>query len=210
MSWVFGGYFALFWGVFLGFYAGSYDYGADVRYSLMTYPPLAVLAGAGGAWAVQQSGRRVGAAWAVCAGVAVVLFHALLYLPLVRAVGEEAWAARADVAFIDRAVRMLPQNAVVLTHTPSTLLLRDVNAAQASIATTNARRIGDEFVIRYGGGIYLHWGFWCNVADPIQQAFCTTALDTFDHELRAEERVRDYRFALYRLTPDRDEPRPAP
>ena len=31
------------------FYAGSYNYGADVRYSLMTYPPIAVLAGLGAA-----------------------------------------------------------------------------------------------------------------------------------------------------------------
>jgi hypothetical protein len=40
-------WFLLFWGVFLFFYAGSYDYGADVRYSLMSYAPLAVLAGTG-------------------------------------------------------------------------------------------------------------------------------------------------------------------
>ena len=40
-------WFALFFGVFLLFYAGSYNYGADVRYSLMTYPPLAILGGAG-------------------------------------------------------------------------------------------------------------------------------------------------------------------
>ena len=40
-------WFALFFGVFLLFYAGSYDYGADVRYSLMTYPPLAILGGLG-------------------------------------------------------------------------------------------------------------------------------------------------------------------
>ena len=42
-------YFALFFGMFLLFYAGSYNYGADVRYSLMTYPPLAILGGLGAA-----------------------------------------------------------------------------------------------------------------------------------------------------------------
>ena len=42
-------YFVLFWAVFLFFYAGSYDYGADVRFSLMTYPALALLAGCGAA-----------------------------------------------------------------------------------------------------------------------------------------------------------------
>ena len=40
-------YFVLFFGIDLLFYAGSYNYGADVRYSLMTYPPLAILGGLG-------------------------------------------------------------------------------------------------------------------------------------------------------------------
>jgi hypothetical protein len=38
------GYFLAFWLVFLFFYAGSYNYGADVRYSLMTFVPIAILA----------------------------------------------------------------------------------------------------------------------------------------------------------------------
>ena len=37
-------YALVFWLVFLFFYAGSYNYGADVRYSLMTYSPMAILA----------------------------------------------------------------------------------------------------------------------------------------------------------------------
>ena len=44
-----GVYFLLFFGIDLVFYAGSYNYGADVRYSLMTYPPIAVLGGLGAA-----------------------------------------------------------------------------------------------------------------------------------------------------------------
>ena len=32
-------YFLVFFAIDLVFYAGSYNYGADVRYSLMTYPP---------------------------------------------------------------------------------------------------------------------------------------------------------------------------
>ena len=36
-------WFLLFFGIFLFFYAGSYHYGADVRFSLLTFLPLAVL-----------------------------------------------------------------------------------------------------------------------------------------------------------------------
>lgn len=199
-TWLLAGYFVLFWGIFLFFYAGSYDYGADVRYSLMTYAPMAALAGAGAAHVVQRAGARTGTPTAVRACAGLLLLQASWYWPLVRATGEEAWAARADVAFLDRQVPRVPANAVVLSHTPSALFLRDVNAAQTSLATTNERRVAELFG-RYAGGVYLHWGFWCNVEDPVQQSFCTTALDRFDHELVVEERVRSYRFALYRLRP---------
>jgi hypothetical protein len=58
-----------------------------------------------------------------------------------------------------------------------------------------------EYAERYSGGLYLHWNFWCNVADPAQQAFCTDVLGQFAHDVVAEERIRNYRFALYRLRP---------
>ncbi|MBN2437316.1 MAG: glycosyltransferase family 39 protein [Deltaproteobacteria bacterium] len=41
-------WFLLFWGIFLFFYAGSYKYGADVRFALVCFMPLSVLAGLGG------------------------------------------------------------------------------------------------------------------------------------------------------------------
>jgi len=40
-------WFLLFWGIFIFFYAGSYNYGADVRFSLLSAMPLALLAGYG-------------------------------------------------------------------------------------------------------------------------------------------------------------------
>ncbi len=49
-AWSMAMYFLLFFAIDLVFYAGSYNYGADVRYSLMTYPPIAVLGGLGAAW----------------------------------------------------------------------------------------------------------------------------------------------------------------
>jgi hypothetical protein len=60
-------YFLMFFGIFLMFYAGSYDYGADVRYSLMTYPALAVLGGLGASTIVESLERHVGGRRAVAA-----------------------------------------------------------------------------------------------------------------------------------------------
>ena len=120
-------------------------------------------------------------------------------MPLVRAVGEEAWAARADVAFAHEIAEDLGDNAIVLTHNPSIFLLRGINAAQLSLTANDPAYVETVLGTRYASGVFLHWNFWCNVSDPVQQAFCAQALEQFPHRLEKEHRERDYRFALYRL-----------
>src|SRR5262245_3721942 len=88
-------WFLLFWGAFLPFYAGSYGYGVDVRFSLVSYLPLAILAGRGadklGVWITASKGLP--GHYAVLLAIALVFGS---FLPLIRSTGEEAWAARAD------------------------------------------------------------------------------------------------------------------
>jgi len=43
-------WFLVFWGIFLFFYAGSYQYGADVRFAVLSFAPLAILAALGMDW----------------------------------------------------------------------------------------------------------------------------------------------------------------
>lgn len=192
-------YFLLFWATYLSFYAGSYNYGADVRYSLMTYVPLAALAGLGLATAVNRitmGGRPM--RFAIVALALVWAFS--WFAPYVRAEGEEAWGARADVAFAREVALTLPANSLILTHNPGMFQLWGRNAAQMSLATGSPERVTG-WKARYGGRVYLHWNFWCNVADPAQQAFCKTALSQFPHVVVREQTVRDYRFAFYQLAP---------
>lgn len=196
------GYFLAFWTVFLFFYAGSYNYGADVRYSLMAYVPVAILA-AVGFWRVagvaRARARRHWTDWRACASIAAVLVAQFLwYLPLVRATSEEAWAARADVRYAKAFAARLPPNSLVLTHNPAMFHIWNVSAAQMSLARTEPR-LSERLFSRYAGGVYLHWNFWCNVPDPVQNSFCRAALDGFPHELVDSRRERDYEYALYRL-----------
>ena len=176
-------YFVMFWSIFLFFYAGSYNYGADDRFSLMTYPPLAILAGIG-LWkcseALESYRRGPDSTWIV-PGLVAAQF--LWYMPVVRSVGEEAWAARADVSFARSAASSLPANSVVLTHNPNMFHLWGQSAAQASLAAGNPGYAKNILAPRYAGGLFFHWNFWCNVADPVQQSFCTDLLDRFPHAL---------------------------
>lgn len=63
-------YFLAFFGVFLLFYAGSYQFGANVRYSILAGAPLVVFAGLGAALAARTGSKWCGdtrAAWLVAA-----------------------------------------------------------------------------------------------------------------------------------------------
>lgn len=202
-------HFVLMWGIFLFFYAGSYYYGADVRYSLMTYPPLAVAAGAGASSVLRRISRyeSIGRLAPALLGLAIV-WQFLWFMPLVRAVGEESWAARADVAVAREFAGLVAPDSVVLTHNPSMFLMWGRNAAQASVAVTDEPYVRQALLQRPGSHVYFHWNFWCNVDDPVQVGFCRKILDRYPMRLVAERRVRSYRFALYELvTPPPANPR---
>jgi hypothetical protein len=203
---VFGVWFVMFFGIFLLFYAGSYNYGADVRYSLMTYPPIAVLGGLGAARIVAWLQRNWTGLPAQTALTAAIVFQFLWYAPLVRATTEEAWAARADVRFAESVAPELRGNSYVLTQNPGMFHIRGVSAGQMSRILMDPGYL-DFLAGRYSGGVYLHWNFWCNVQDAVQQQLCQKALTAQplyraqQFRLIREYRERDQRFAIYRLTP---------
>jgi len=191
-------YFSVFFGVVLLFYAGSYDYGADVRYSLSTYPALVVLAGLGSAWLSGAAGRFQPAVAAALALAAAAQF-AFVSLPVVRSRDDSAWAARADVDFAHGFTLRLPQGAYVLSHNPGMFHVWNVSAGQMSLATD--RVFLDHLFESSPGGVYLHWNYWCNTDDPIHRALCTQVLSLTSPEIAGEERTRDQHYVFYRLKP---------
>lgn len=197
---VIGAWVLFFWGVFVAFYAGSYDWGANVRYSVMLSAPIALLAGAGVRWFSERTvARRLSRPlWLL---LAAIVFQFLWYMPQVRDIGEESWAARADVRFAREFAASVPPDSMILTQNPNMFLLWGRNAAQLSLVTTDEPYVRAQMFPRYGGGVYVHWNFWCNIADKVQHEFCVNAITRFSAEVVQERRERDYRFILYRLSP---------
>ena len=192
-------YFLLFFGIALPFYAGSYDYGADIRYSLGTYPPMAILGGIGLARLVRWiDGLEPGLP--VLSGLtAAVAFQFLWwYSPVVRSTTDGAWAARADVQFARSLVPDLRGSSYVLTHNPGMFQMWGVSAGQMSLAVTNPAYV-DTLATRFTDGVYLHWNFWCNVQDPVQRDFCAKVLHLRPGDPVREYRERDQHYILYRL-----------
>ncbi len=206
-------WFLCLWGIFIFFYAGSYGYGADVRYALMSFVPLSLLSGLGmyrfatlftpSPTPPPQGGRvreGVNKAMIICTAVAVsaVILSFLHFVPQIRTIGEEACQARADHHYAQKMAEMLPENSLVLTHNPNMFLLLGKNAAQASAAFYNPEKMNLYFD-RYKGGVFFHFNFWCNVSDPVQQKFCTDILDKYEHKRIAGWHEKGYDFILYEL-----------
>ncbi len=191
-------WFIFFWGVFLTFYAGSYEFGQDVRFSLVSYMPLSLLAGLG-LFKLEAifSQKNLGKIFKFAA-LAVIFVSVSGFLPHVRTIGEEACQARADHRFAMEIAEMLPDNSLVLTHNPNMFLLWGKNAAQAAIATNNEQLI-DHYFQKFTGGVYFHYNYWCNVDDPREQSFCNNILSKYETTLIIEYKERGYTFGLYKL-----------
>jgi hypothetical protein len=193
-------WFLCFWGIFLFFYAGSYGYGADVRYSLVSYIPMAILAGSG-VYKLQSFIKNLPTLKFYFNPIIAILIilSFLKFLPQVRAETEEAWGARADHYYAEQFAALLPENSIVLTHNPNMFHLWGKNAAQISLATSNKSYVNQFLFYHYKKGVYLHWNYWCNAGDSLQNSYCNKVLEEYKYELIKEYKVNDYRYALYRI-----------
>jgi hypothetical protein len=188
----------LFWGVFLFFYAGSFEFGASGRYSLLSSLPLAMLAGYGTQALSSRVEKRFNVRAAPSVITLLILFAGASFLPYVRAITEEGWGPRADRHYAKEMAKVLPENSTILSHNPTMFLLWGRSAAQASIGTYN-KPLMDHFFARYLGGVYFHFNFWCNAGDTVQQSFCTNILEGYGNEVVLEFSERDQRYVLYKL-----------
>jgi hypothetical protein len=201
-------WFLALFGIFVPFYAGSYRYGADVRFSLVCTPPLAILAGAGlSALSSILRRARPDARFAALAPYALAAYAASAYLPLTRAVGRESWPSRADHAAAVRMMAEVPEDSIVLTHNPGMLQVMGRSAAQVSTATYQSQQV-DQYFRRFAGGVYFHYNFWCNVPDPQQNEFCANILANYGTRVVLEESAGFNRYVLYRLLPRSVPPEP--
>jgi len=208
-------WFLLFWGIFLFFYAGSYGYGADVRFALLTFMPIAVLAGMGGdtvrSWIerpaqYRQSAGENGSAFAgrgyrqtVSLAIVLVLIVTWLpFLPLVRTVGQEAWGARYDHHYAGEFIKKIPMRSIILTHNVTMFLVWGRNAIQAYAGIQNPEIIRN-LMDRYSGHVYFHYNFWCNTASDDNRKLCEAVMTKYPMEEIASAQEQNYRYALYKL-----------
>jgi len=192
-------WFVLFWGIFLFFYAGSYRYGADVRFALLSFMPIAVLAGIGGEALLERIGLGARRQTVAAALVLVLLFSWLKFMPLIRLVGQEAWGARYDHAHAREFIERIPERSVVVTQVPMMFLIWGQGAIQTYAGINNPDLIGD-LIKRYGGHVYFHQGYWCNTSDDGNRRLCEGVRERYRLEPVKTAREQANEYGLYRMS----------
>jgi hypothetical protein len=200
-------WFLLFWGIFLFFYAGSYKYGADMRFALVSFMPLAVLAGAGAErlkqW-IKEGGYLKPAPGAVIA--LIILFSWLQFLPYVRTVGQEAWGARFDHQYAKEFIKEIPERSIVLTHNPTMFNLWGRNAIQMYAGINNPDVIR-HLMVKYQGEVYYHQNYWCNTQSDVNRRLCQGIAERYNLTEVVSAREQDYEYGLYKMTLKKEQPK---
>lgn len=194
-------WFLLLWGIFIPFYAGSYRYGADVRFSVLSYAPLAMLAGRGLSQLAQCISSHIPGEWFRLSDglvLAAVICATIPFMAQVRETGEEGWDARVDRDFAQSVARDLPDGSVVITHNPNMYLLWGRGAAQTYIAMNEPETMKAMFD-RAFGGIYFHYDYWCQSNVVHASSAIEETLRRFHGELWRERICDGRRYAFYKL-----------
>jgi 4-amino-4-deoxy-L-arabinose transferase-like glycosyltransferase len=192
-------WFLFFWTIFLFFYAGSYRYGADVRFALVTFMPLAVLAGMGGSVLRDQLARSLNGSTSTSLVVALAVALFIGFLPLVRLEGQEGWGARFDHKYARQFIDAIPRRSVILTQVPTMFLLWGQGAIQ-TYAGINHPDLIASLMAKYQGHVYFHYNFWCNAESKENAAMCQMIGERYNVEEIGLAREQHYEFGLYRLT----------
>lgn len=201
-------WFILFWGIFLFFYAGSYNYGADDRFSLLSHAPLALFAGYG----LREIFRKKFFHEHLCGnegtmgkcGLLVIFLIFCQFFPFVRALTQEAWQSRADHRYARMFLKDIPPHSIVLSHDPTMFLLWGQSAGQLSTAQDAPAHVYNNLFSAYPGGVYAHLGYWCNVPNKTQNPFCEHVRNHYDTTLIKQYNEGGFSFELLKIHHNKD------
>jgi len=191
-------WFSLFAGVFLFFYAGSYNFGVDVRFAVVSYMPLCILGGVGLA-RIASYLHQFGPAWAANGiVVASLLVGCSSPMSAARTNGSEAWAARADHEASLLFAELVPRHALVITHHTGLFQMLGKSSILTPIVSGNRRLLRD-MLEQFPRGVYFHYNVWCDYGDAVQEELCKKVLELGEWQTVAEHMEKDQRFVLFKL-----------
>ncbi len=181
----------MFFSIYLFFYAGSYNYGVDVRFSLPIHPVLAIFSAAGILFLCEWFlNRKLNAAPAV---FGLLLFGFFFQLSHITIIGQQGWQARADHDFITNLAPSLPANAVVFTHDPSEVM----DAGRWGVQTFELNSVYLGHLFKKKEVPYFYFDAWCST--PEFKTQCKNILKKYKLLPVSENTTLKQKLILFRI-----------
>ncbi len=196
LSWFFA--FFILYGFF---YAGSFNYGMDVRFSLTMIPAFIILSSYGALkiWELidNKIKRKNFRKYAMVLCLAFILiFTSINHLNQVTSFGPKANDARVVHEFAKEFAQNTSEDCMFISQVSSMFL----NFNRASVQThrflwgEERQEIMDNFEC-----IYFYWGYWCASTDEHRDQQCLPLLDELNWEYISQAQELDKTFVFYKL-----------
>ncbi|MFH1421031.1 MAG: glycosyltransferase family 39 protein [Candidatus Aenigmatarchaeota archaeon] len=177
---VLGAWFFAFFLIYGFFYAGSFNYGVDVRFSLTLYPALVIFAAYGFA-ALKDLLKKITNWRNDFFNVVIIAVIALLFLPFasyVSAIGNQAIIAREqhDFGFAELD-KIIDDKCIVMNHVPSMWLVMGKTSMQTWFGQNQP--IMDWAFNITDNCVYFYEAYWCGT-EPYKSSVCNHMHSAFD------------------------------
>ncbi len=194
-------WFLVFWGVPLFFYAGSYGFsdGLSIRFSLLSYLPMAVFVGLGFSSLGDFFEKKIKSFKIIL--LLLIVSNFTWFLPFIQSKTKgESELCRMDRKYAMEFVDLLPLNSIIYTHNPNMFLTNKKSAVQTSAETYQPGTIR-QHLSRFKGGVYIHYNYWSDVPyDDLQRQFTANILERYDFEIIKEYYYKNHKYGLYKIT----------
>ena len=197
-----GAWFLLFFVLYLSFYAGSFNAGVDVRFSLALYVPIAIFAGLG-AVLISEILKKIVKQKFISIGVVAILIT-ISFIPFygfAGSVGQEAWSARLAHDFIIEEMQDLDDDSWIFTYVPSVVLINGKNAVYSDYVFN--KEIVNK-IFKETENVYFFEEYWCAAQISPYKDTCDYFHENFDLKeianVTGTGRGMTRTFTLYKMT----------
>ena len=196
-------WFLIFFGLYLLFYAGSFDYGVDVRFSLTMYLPIAILGGCGALFISDNLNNLIkllfNKKWISYFGLIIVTLCIIIsfipFIGFVSSVDKKAWDARLSHDFLVEKMEELDDNSWIITATPSIVQINGKNFMHTSLATNRSIMYD---ILRNSDQVYYYEDYWTYV--KFNQTWGKYMHDNYKLTIYDSVRVKGTEYTLYYIT----------
>ncbi len=188
-------WFGVFFAVYLFFYAGSFNYGVDVRYSQMLFAPIFILGGLGAYFLMQKLDifieSRKGSTIII---IMLIGISFIPYIDFVDSIWDKAKQSRTDHNFALESAKGLGEDCFVFTHVPTMFLVNGINAVQ-TFYYNNERVVNNVF--NSTSCVLFNEGYWCVDDKEHRDGICKRFKETFNLMTYKKTTLGSRNYTLY-------------